>query len=195
MAEVPSTRTLTLGSLAPDFFLPDASGRMVSLKDVAGPKGLVVAFICNHCPYVIHLADALAGFADTCVAKGVGFVGINSNDIIRYPADSPEKMQEMQQRHHWEFPYLLDASQEVARSYFAACTPDFYLFNADMQLVYCGQFDDSRPKNGKPATGSDLQRAVTGMLAGRPPVEEQRPSTGCNIKWKPGHEPEWFRLG
>ena len=194
MAEVTSTRALAASSSAPDFSLPDAEGHLVFLSDVRGPNGLVVAFLCNHCPFVLHLARALADFADTCVAKGVGFVGINSNDVARYPADSPAKMREMQRTHRWAFPYLHDDSQGIAHAYFAACTPDFYLFDADLKLVYCGQFDDSRPGNGKPVTGADLGAAVAAMLAKQPPLSLQRPSSGCNIKWRPGNEPAWFRV-
>ncbi len=188
MAEVASTRTLPPGSPGPAFTLPNSSGQLLSLNEVRGPKGLVVAFLCNHCPFVVHLASALADFADTCIAKGVGFVGINSNDVSRYPADSPEKMREMQQTHHWSFPYLYDDTQAVAHSYFAACTPDFYLFDDSMKLTYCGQFDDSRPSNGKPVTGASLASAVTAMLAKLPPLSPQHPSNGCSIKWKPGNE-------
>jgi peroxiredoxin len=193
MAEVCSTRTLAPGSPAPDFSLPDADDHLVFLSDVRGPKGLVVAFLCNHCPFVLHLADALADFADTCVAKGVGFVAINSNDVSRYPADSPARMREIQRAHHWTFPYLHDDSQSVAHAYFAACTPDFYLFDDALKLAYCGQFDDSRPGNGKPVTGADLGAAVSAMLAKQPPPSPQRPSSGCSIKWKRGNEPAWFR--
>lgn len=194
MAEVPSTRILPLGSPAPDFTLPDGSGVMQSLGDVRGPKGLVVAFLCNHCPYVLHLAKELGTFAATCEAKGIGFVAINSNDVSRYPADSPAKMLQMASTYDWVFPYLYDESQEVAHAYCAACTPDFYVFDADLRLTYCGQFDDSRPQTGKAASGADLRRAVQAVLAGDPPLTDQRPSTGCNIKWKPGNEPRWFRV-
>lgn len=194
MAEVSSTRTLPPGAAAPEFALPDTEGRVLRLEDTRGPKGLVVAFLCNHCPFVLHLADALGVFADTCLAKGVGFVGINSNDVARHPADRPEMMREMLRRHHWSFPYLFDESQSVARAYYAACTPDFYLFDSDLKLTYCGQFDDSRPGNGKPVTGADLRGAVDAILSGKPAPSPQRPSSGCNIKWKPGNEPEWFRI-
>ena len=194
MAEVPSTRILPLGSPAPEFALPDGTGVTQTLADVRGPKGLVVAFLCNHCPFVLHLAGELGIFAATCEAKGVGFVAINSNDVNRHPADSPEKMRQMASAHDWEFPYLYDESQEVAHSYCAACTPDFYVFDSDLRLTYCGQFDDSRPQTGKAATGADLKRAVQAVLDGEPPLTDQRPSTGCNIKWKPGNEPRWFRV-
>ncbi len=194
MAEVPSTRSMELGTLAPDFSLPAGNGQVLTRDEVRGPKGLVVAFLCNHCPFVIHLARELGVFAATCEAKGIGFVGINSNDIVRYPADSPEKMIEMAKVHDWTFPYLLDESQFVAQAYFAACTPDFYLFDADLKLSYCGQFDDSRPRSGQPATGADLRLAVQCLLDQKSPLSPQRPSKGCNIKWKPGNEPSWFRL-
>lgn len=192
MAEVPSTFILPPGAPAPDFTLPDVLGETQTLADVRGPKGLVVAFLCNHCPFVLHLAKDLALFASICEAKGIGFVGINSNDVARYPADSPEKMREMVKTYGWEFPYLYDESQSVAQAYCAACTPDFYLFDADLKLTYCGQFDDSRPKNGKPVTGESLRAAVDAVLKGEPPLAHQQPSSGCNIKWKPGNEPRWF---
>jgi thiol-disulfide isomerase/thioredoxin len=192
MAEVTSTRSLAIGSPAPHFTLPDASGHSLTLGEVRGPKGLVVAFLCNHCPFVIHLAPVIATFANTCIAKGVGFAGINSNDASRYPADGPDKMPGMRRAYGWSFPYLHDATQSVARAYVAACTPDFYLFDEDLKLVYAGQFDDSRPGNNKPVTGADLNAAVQAMLAGQPPLARQRPSSGCSIKWKPGQEPAWF---
>lgn len=193
MAEVPSTRILPLGAPAPDFSLPEpATGENVTLADVCEPKGLIVAFLCNHCPFVLHLAKHLGEFAAICEAKGIGFVGINSNDVSRYPADSPEKMQAMVKTYDWTFPYLYDETQSVAQDYRAACTPDFYVFDHERRLTYCGQFDDSRPKNGKPVTGDSLRAAVQALLDGSPPLTEQRPSTGCNIKWKPGKEPSWF---
>lgn len=192
MAEVPSTRTLSLAASAPDFSLPDFDKSLLNLADVRGPRGLVVAFLCNHCPYVIHLAQPLGIFADTCIAKGVGFVGINSNDALYYPSDSPAKMKDMASAYGWSFPYLFDEDQTVARAYFAACTPDFYVFDAHMKLAYCGQFDGSRPKNNSPITGGDLSLAVQGVIEGAPPLLDQRPSVGCNIKWKLGNEPAWF---
>lgn len=194
MAEVQSTRSLIPGAIAPPLDLPDADGRRRALADVRGPKGLALAFLCNHCPFVLHLARALGVFADSCLENSVGFVAINSNDVARYPEDRPEAMREMARKHGWRFPYLFDESQSVARAYFAACTPDFYLFDADLKLAYCGQFDDSRPGNGKPVTGADLRAAMAAMLAGRPATSPQRPSSGCNIKWKPGNEPPWFRV-
>jgi len=194
MAEVSSTHILPLGATAPDFVLREANGDKISLAEIREPKGLIVAFLCNHCPFVLHLAKALGEFAAMCEAKGIGFAGINSNDVSRYPADSPKKMVEMTERFDWSFPYLYDETQSVAHAYRAACTPDFFLFDGELKLTYCGQFDDSRPSNGKPVTGVDLKRAVDAVLAKQPPLTEQRPSSGCNIKWKVGNEPEWFRL-
>ena len=192
MSEVLSTFSLPLGAAAPDFTLPDASGKPHALADVRGPKGLIVAFLCNHCPFVIHLAPSLGKQAAEWARQGVGFVGINANDVERYPADSPELMATTAQEYGWSFPYLYDATQEVARAYAAACTPDFYLFDGELRLMYCGQYDASRPRNGKPVTGSDVQAAMLSMLAGTGPVQNQRPSSGCNIKWKPGNEPRYF---
>jgi len=192
MAEVNSTRSLALGATAPDFCLPDASGREHWLSEVRGAAGLVVAFACNHCPFVVHLADVLGEFARDAAAQGVGFVAINSNNAERYPADAPEMMPGFASAHRWEFPYLVDEDQGVAQAYQAACTPDFYLFDAQLKLVYCGQFDSSRPGNGVSPTGETLRRALDAMLAGAAPLASQPPSSGCNIKWKPGNEPAWF---
>lgn len=192
MAEVSSTGTLTQGSIAPDFSLPDGLGKIRSRDEVRGPKGVVVAFLCNHCPFVIHLAKEIGVFAATCEAKGMGFVGISSNDVIKYPADSPELMVETAKKFDWTFPYLYDESQAVAHAYYAACTPDFYVFDHELKLTYCGQFDDSRPKNGKPVTGHDLQKAVEAAMKGEAAPAPQWPSSGCNIKWKSGNEPAWF---
>jgi peroxiredoxin len=192
MAEVPSTRILPLGSTAPEIELPDAAGNVFTLDDVRGPQGLLVMFVCNHCPFVLHLAEALSGFAKELDAQGVGVVAINSNDVEKYPADAPEKMLEFAAKYDWKLPYLHDADQSVAHAYVAACTPDFYLFDGELKLVYCGQFDGSRPKNSTPVTGADLREAVRRMVAGESPLPSQRPSTGCNIKWKAGNEPEHF---
>lgn len=192
MAEVSSTRTLAPGSLAPDFDLADASGRRFKLADVRGQNGLVVAFVCNHCPFVVHLARQFAVFAGVAREQGFGVVAINSNDVPRYPQDAPEKMIEFAAANAWTFPYLFDADQSVAKKYFAACTPDFYLFDAKLKLTYCGQFDDSRPSNGKPVTGRDLRRALDCALFDQPPLSPQQPSSGCSIKWKPGGEPAYF---
>jgi peroxiredoxin len=192
MAEVPSTRILPLGSAAPELELADPAGNIHTLDDLRGPNGLLVMFVCNHCPFVIHLASALASFATECETQGIGVVAINSNDIENYPADAPDKMVTFAQASGWTFPYLLDADQTVAKAYVAACTPDFYLFDGSLHLTYCGQFDSSRPRNAEPITGDDLRRAVRAQLDGEPPIAPQRPSTGCNIKWKPGQEPDHF---
>lgn len=195
MAEVSSSFVLPLGSAAPEFELPDPAGRLVTLDDARGPNGLLVMFVCNHCPFVIHLADALAAFAAECERAGVGVVAINANDIENYPADAPDKMAAFAASRGWSFPYLFDADQSVAKAYAAACTPDFYLFDGALRLFYCGQFDGSRPRNGKPVTGDDLRAALNAMLAGEPAPAPQLPSSGCNIKWKPGQEPEPFLSG
>ncbi|MCB9282543.1 MAG: thioredoxin family protein [Lewinellaceae bacterium] len=176
---------LDLGTKAPDFSLPDTvSGRTVSLKDVKTDKGLVVIFLCNHCPYVIHVNPEIVRLSKEYLAKGIGFVGISSNDAEKYPEDAPEKMKEVAQKLGYPFPYLYDESQEVARVYDAACTPDFYVFDKDLVLVYRGRLDDSRPKNDNPLTGKDLRAALDAVLAGQPVSEVQYPSGGCNIKWK-----------
>jgi peroxiredoxin len=190
MAETLSTRILLPGSHAPEFDLPDARGERFSLDDVRGPSGLMVMFVCNHCPFVVHLAPALSAFAKEAEAQGVSVVAINSNDTERYPADAPEKMIEFASQHGWTFPYLVDADQSVAHAYVAACTPDFYLFDGELKLAYCGQFDSARPKNSSPVTGADLRDAMHRMLAGDPQIDPQRPSSGCGIKWKPGNEPK-----
>lgn len=192
MAEVPSTRSLALGSLAPDFALPDAAGKIHRLADVCGSRGLVVAFVCNHCPFVVHIARHFAEFATAAAKDGFGVVAISSNDVARYPQGGSEKMAEFAAASGWTFPYLFDEDQSVAKAYVAACTPDFYLFDGDLKLTYCGQFDDSRPKNGKAVTGHDLRRALDAVMLNQPPLSPQRPSSGCSIKWKPGGEPPWF---
>ncbi len=192
MALTPSTM-LPLGTPAPDFQLPEpATGRVRTLADLADAPVLVVAFLCNHCPYVVHLRSALAAFGAECVRRQTAFVAINANDAAKYPADAPDRMGPEAQAAGWTFPYLFDENQDVARSYHAACTPDFFVFDANRRLAYRGQFDASRPGNGKPVTGADLRAAVDAVLAGRPPAEPQIPSMGCNIKWRPGHEPDYF---
>lgn len=190
MAETPSTRILPLGTHAPEFELPDAQGQTYTLDDVRGPQGLVVMFVCNHCPFVVHLAEAISQFAKDMEQDGIGVVAINSNDAEKYPADAPDKMEAFSQERDWRFPYLVDADQSVAHAYVAACTPDFYLFDGELKLTYCGQFDAARPRNTELITGQDLRAAVAAMLAGEAALTEQRPSTGCNIKWKPGNEPK-----
>lgn len=190
MAETPSTRSLSIASHAPEFELPDARDQTYTLDDVRGSRGLLVMFVCNHCPFVVHLASAISAFAKELEGQGIGVVAINSNDIERYPADAPDKMIEFSAKHDWTFPYLFDADQSTAHAYVAACTPDFYLFDGELKLTYCGQFDSARPKNSDPVTGADLREAARRMLASEPPLEAQRPSTGCGIKWKPGNEPK-----
>ena len=183
MAETPSTM-VSLGTVAPAFRLPDPEGKAVSSDDFKGAPALVVAFICNHCPFVKHIRSQFAEFARDVQARGVAVVAISSNDASTYPDDSPEKMAEEIKLAGYTFPYLYDESQDVAKSYQAACTPDFFLFDRDRKLVYRGQFDDSRPGSGRPVTGKDLRAAVDAVLAGKPVSAEQRPSVGCNIKWK-----------
>ncbi len=192
MARTPSTM-LDLGTEAPDFCLPEpASGKTVCRDDFKGKKGLLVMFISNHCPYVKHIADELARFAKEYQDKGLGIVAINANDVENYPDDAPEKMVDEVKARGYTFPYLFDESQEVAKAYQAACTPDFFLFDGDFKLVYRGQFDDARPRNDEPVTGKDLRAAADALLAGRPIPEDQKPSLGCNIKWKPGNEPDYY---
>jgi peroxiredoxin len=191
MVETPSTM-LALGTAAPKFKLPDPAGKIVSLDDFKGATALVVAFICNHCPYVKHIRTQFAAFAKEYQARGVGVVAISSNDVENYPDDAPDKMAEEIKSAGYTFPYLYDESQQVAKDYRAACTPDLYVFDKGQRLVYRGQFDDSRPKNGHPVTGADLRKAVDAVLAGREVDANQRPSIGCNIKWKPRNAPEYF---
>jgi peroxiredoxin len=192
MALTPSTM-LPLGTAAPDFRLPEpATGRTLALADFAAAPVLVVAFLCNHCPYVKHLGAALAAFGAECDSQGVAVVAVSANDAAKYPADAPELMAAEARSAGWNFPYLFDESQAVARAYRAACTPDFFVFDAQRRLAYRGQFDDSRPGNGRPVTGADLRAAVSALLGGQPVSARQIPSMGCNIKWKPGNEPDYF---
>ncbi len=191
MVRVASTM-LPLGTEAPNFSLPDTQGKTVSRDDFRGKRGLLVIFMCNHCPYVKHVAPELARLADEYQAQDIGVVGISSNDIESHPEDSPEMMKLEAATQGYRFPYLYDASQSVARSYSAACTPDFYLFDADFKLVYRGQLDDTRPKQGVAPNGADLRAALDALLAGKPIPEPHKPSVGCNIKWKSGAEPEYF---
>lgn len=183
---------LPLGTKAPAFSLIGTDGKTVTLDSFQGQKALVVVFMCNHCPYVKHIAPELARLSSEYMAKGVGFVGINSNDTEKYPDDSMEKMVEEARARGYAFPYLLDADQSVAQAYRAACTPDIFVFDGDRKLVYRGQLDDSRPKNDKPLSGSDLRAALDAILGGNSIPEPQKPSIGCNIKWKEGNEPEYF---
>jgi len=191
MVRTPSTM-LPLGTRAPDFALPNVDGRTVTLADSAGPKGTLVMFICNHCPFVKHVADQLAALGSEYLPRGIGVVAISSNDVSSHPADSPEQMVHEAEDRGYVFPYLYDETQEVAHAYHAACTPDFFLFDGDRKLAYRGQLDASRPGNDVPVTGADLRAAIDALLAGHPVPTEQRPSLGCNIKWKPGNEPAYF---
>lgn len=184
MSEVVSSFLLKPGAPAPDFSLPDADGEIMARADAAGERGLLVVFACNHCPFVVHLADALGDFAREISAQGVNTVAINSNDIEKYPQDGPAAMKLFAAERRWEFPYLIDESQDVAKAYGAACTPDFFLFDESGRLFYAGQFDDSRPRGGQQAHGGDLREAVRRMLGGETALARPYPSSGCNIKWK-----------
>lgn len=176
---------LPIGTKAPDFTLPDTiSGQSLSLKELQSDQATLIMFICNHCPYVIHVNPEIVRLSKDYQAKGVRFIAISSNDVENYPQDSPEKMKELAKEVGYDFPYLYDATQEVAKAYDAACTPDFYLFDGDMNLAYRGRLDDSRPSSGKPLTGKDLREAIDAVLAGESVTEKQYPSGGCNIKWK-----------
>jgi peroxiredoxin len=193
MSLTPSTM-LPLGVKAPDFRLPDTSGRMVSLNDFNNPAAYLVIFMCNHCPYVIHVKSAVASLTAEYIQKNVAIVGINSNDANNYPADSPEKMVAEANTAGYKFPYLYDETQEVAKAYHAACTPDFFLFDKEKKLAYRGQMDSSRPGNSVPVTGADLRKALDAVMGGGAVSGGQKPSMGCNIKWKAGNEPEYFKL-
>ena len=188
-----ASNMLALGTEPPDFALPEpATGETVSLSRFDGTPALLVVFLSNHCPFVKHLADHFAGLAAEYRQRGVAVVGINANDVANYPDDSPAKMVEEVARRGYAFPYLFDESQEVAKAYRAACTPDFFLFDAGRRLAYRGQYDASRPSLDLPVTGEDLREALDAVLAGEVPASEQLPSVGCNIKWRAGEEPEWF---
>lgn len=193
MARTPSTM-VPIGTPAPDFSLPDVTmGKPVSLADFKTSPALLVMFICNHCPYVKHVQAGMTQMAKDLQSRGVAVIAISSNDVENYPEDSPEKMKEEAQRAGYTFPYLYDGSQSAARAYRAACTPDFFLFDSQRKLVYRGQMDDARHGNNVPVTGRDLRAAVDAVLSGKPVAPNQTPSLGCNIKWKPGNEPEYFR--
>ena len=183
MARTPSIMA-PLGSSAPDFKLPDPTGHPWTLAKVARPGGLLVMFICNHCPFVKHVADELARLGRECLGRDLGVVAISANDVANYPDDRPELMALEAESRGYSFPYLYDESQEVARAYQAACTPDFFLYDGKLKLVYRGQLDSSRPGNNIPVTGSDLRRAIDAMLNREPIPEPQVPSIGCNIKWR-----------
>jgi len=183
MAKTPSTM-LELGTRAPDFNLKDPSGTSIALKDFLGSKATLIMFICNHCPFVKHLANSLAELTSSYMEKGVAVIAINSNDIEKYPEDGPDKMKKEIVERGYRFPYLLDSDQSVAKAYQAACTPDFYLFGPDLRLAYRGQWDDSRPGNSIKVTGDSMRDALDALLQGKAPNPNQKPSLGCNIKWK-----------
>jgi len=183
---------LELGTPAPEFRLPDCRGAMHELREFAGARALLVAFLCSHCPFVRHIRAAFAQMAREYLPQGLAVVAINANDTVAYPQDGPDAMREEGREFGYGFPYLLDATQRVAKDYRAACTPDFFLFDARHRLVYRGQFDGSRPGSAEPVTGADLRAAIDAVLAGRAVPGEQRPSVGCNIKWRPGNEPDYF---
>jgi peroxiredoxin len=183
---------LPLGTPTPNFQLSDTNGKTVSLADFKNAPALLVIFMCNHCPYVIHIRAGLAQLARDYVAKNVAIVGINANDAKNYPDDSPAKMKSEVKNAGYIFPYLYDETQAVAKKYHAACTPDIFLFDRGRRLVYRGQFDASRPGNGIPVTGKDLRAAIDAVLAGKATSEFQAPSIGCNIKWQAGNEPHYF---
>ena len=183
MARTPSNM-LPLGTLAPDFSLYDTvSGKTLTLSELKGEKGTVVMFICNHCPFVVHVNPEISKMGREYQKKGIGFIAISSNDVKNYPQDAPNLMTEVAKEEGYTFPYLYDETQEVALAYDAACTPDFYLFDSESKLVYRGQLDDSRPGNGLPLTGNDLRTAIDAIISGAEIIENQKPSIGCNIKW------------
>ena len=189
MARTPSTQRLPLGQPVPDFTLPDPSGKTFRLAELARGKVVVVVFACNHCPYVVHIRDAFGKLAKEFQRKGVSFVAINSNDAAQYPDDAPRNMPAFAKAGGWDFPYLVDETQQVAKAWHAACTPDLFVLDASGNLAYAGQFDSSRPGNAEPVDGRDLRRALEALIAGHPVPSPQKPSLGCNIKWKPGNEP------
>jgi peroxiredoxin len=191
LAVTPSTM-LPLGTPCPDFSLPDPAGRIVARDDFAGAPALLVAFLCNHCPYVKHVRHEIARIGREYGERGVAMVAISANDAERYPQDAPVAMAEEAETAGYVFPYLFDETQEVAKSFRAACTPEFYLFDGERRLAYRGQLDDSRPGSDRPVTGADLRAALEAVLAGGAPDGDQQPGIGCNIKWKPGNEPPYF---
>jgi len=192
MALTPSTM-LALGTTAPDFRLPDVvSDNTISLATFSGKKALLVMFVCQHCPYVQHVKEELARLGQDYARTDVGIVAISANDAANYPDDAPDRLKAMAQEEGFRFPFCYDESQETAKAYTAACTPDFFLFDAKRTLVYRGQLDDSRPGNGKPLNGRDLRAAIDAVLAGKPVSQDQKPSVGCNIKWKKGNEPAYY---
>ena len=191
MSLTPSTM-LELGTIAPSFSLADPDGKVYTLDDTVIDKGLIVLFMCNHCPYVIHIREKLVERLHSFQNQGIEVVAINSNDYSNYPDDSPQRMAEDIQKFKYTFPYLVDENQDVAKAYRAACTPDLFLFDGEKKLVYRGQFDGARPGNTEPVTGRDLTDAVASVLKGKKIGSDQRPSMGCNIKWKTDNEPDYF---
>ena len=192
MVLTPSTM-LSLGTKAPSFNLPDAvSGKTISLDDFNGKKGLLVMFICQHCPFVKHVQSQLAKLGQDYLDQNLGIVAISANNVTTHPSDSPQNLKLMAEKEGFNFPFCYDETQEVAKAYKAACTPDFFLFDGQQKLVYRGQLDDSRPSNNQPVTGKDLRNAIDLVLAGKEVSSDQKPSVGCNIKWKAGNEPEYF---
>jgi peroxiredoxin len=183
---------LPLGTPAPPFELPDPTGARFGTQAAAAAPGLLVAFVCNHCPYVVHVAPTLGRLAAGWIDRGLVVLAVNSNDAAAYPADAPDKMPAFAEANGWTFPYLVDETQQVGLAYRAACTPDFFLFGSDGRLTYRGRLDSSRPRSGNPVTGDELGAAVDAVLSGRPAPTAQHPSMGCNVKWKPGNEPDWF---
>ncbi len=184
MAQTPTT-LIPLGFPAPAFSLPDTvSGKVISLDELKSDKATVIMFICNHCPFVVHVIDELVRIANDYIPKGVSFIAISSNDVVKYPQDGPEMMKEFAAVKSLPFPYLYDETQDVARAYSAACTPDFSIFDRELKCVYRGQLDDSRPSNGKPVTGKDIREALDNILAAKPVSADQKVSIGCNIKWR-----------
>ena len=193
MVATPSTM-LPLGTKAPSFSLPNVcTNQSIDLEAVDIQKGCLIAFVCNHCPYVIHLLDPLVRMSNEWIKKGIKVFLISSNDADKYPDDSPVKMRELAEKKQFQFPYLYDEDQSVALAYKAACTPDFFLFDSKLSLFYRGQFDDSRPSNQNEATGTELSSAVDSLLLNQPAPKIQKPSLGCNLKWKSGNEPEYFK--
>lgn len=191
MARTPSTM-MPLGTIAPSFTLPDTRQQMVSLEDFTEAPALLVMFLSNHCPYVKLVRHEIAALAREYQERGIAVVAVMANDVAAYPDDAPDKMAEEAAEVGYTFPYLYDESQEVAKAYGAACTPDFFLFDSEKKLIYRGQMDDARPGNGRPVTGVDLRAALEAVLAGEAVSDEQRPSLGCNIKWKPGNAPDYY---
>ena len=190
---VTASEMLPLGTLAPDFQLYDTKCNVVALADFEDAPALLVIFMCNHCPFVKYILKDMVALVRQYQDKAVAIVAINSNDIISYPEDSPQMMTELAEQMHFTFPYLYDETQQVARAYHAACTPDFFLFDRERKLVYRGQMDDSRPSNDIPITGRDLTSAIDAVLEGKEITQRQKPSMGCNIKWKPGNEPDYIK--